>query len=524
MHMCARKLAIVSVLALLCSCDRIGDLPAAPPAGDAGQASSPVCCGCLCKDAHWSCSIETCVDEDGHAVSLGSETGYLEIEQDYPQKADPADSKIRARVWYAFFPADTFSEDKPLAVFFQGGPGASVAVLLGGNTAPRTLDRLRQGGEWVAPNADSWTHFANLLYLESPLTGFSYLPDGQPEVPPDQPPVAFDPDYEAASFVRVLLRFLARHPSLKDSPIILVGESYGGVRATLMLDQILEPDRLSDPAHYYSDPALGRELQEHFSRAFARDSKVWHAEQIARQFGHQVLIQPALLGDRQRELSERLLASEPRCSYVCSDQECQLGVECPDRTPPFLERVAELHEVMRDAAAHSRFLGVDMTSVAWNRAQTRGAGQIYTRSCDPEPELSAVLGPLPTCQVYFKPGFTGRLRGRTPFGDSPDSPIDELALCNLKHVHTFITDAGEDSVVPGVVFVPGLAATPGVSAVRLETRRGIRDIVVTLASDGERRIRFPSYLSSGHSVSLYQPRELKRDVQNWYASTSERKL
>ncbi|MFA6033366.1 MAG: hypothetical protein WC889_10745, partial [Myxococcota bacterium] len=34
-----------------------------------------------------------------------------------------------ARMWYSFRPADTEPEKKPLAVFFNGGPGCTTAIL-----------------------------------------------------------------------------------------------------------------------------------------------------------------------------------------------------------------------------------------------------------------------------------------------------------------------------------------------------------------------------------------------------------
>lgn len=298
---------ICAAIAMICllACDRISDVPSSDAVVDAGAdtgtSSQPVCCGCLCKDEQWSCSVETCVDDSGRAVLLGPESGYLGVDYGDRSRERTAKSKMQARVWYAFFPADEAPEDKPLAVFFQGGPGASVRILLGGNTAPRTLDRARHEGELVATNPHSWSSFANLLYLETARSGFSYVHDS-PDNEEEHQEYAdtLVPDYDAATFVRVILRFLARHPSLTDNPVISVGESYGGVRATLMLQQILEPASLENENAPYRDPVLVKELYDHFSRVFPTVApEELKAADIARQFGHQVLIQPALLGDAQ---------------------------------------------------------------------------------------------------------------------------------------------------------------------------------------------------------------------------------
>ena len=57
---------------------------------------------------------------------LGPEAGFVDIEPiDYVLgqggSATPL-SSTAARLWYAFHPADDGAHDKPLIVFFNGGP------------------------------------------------------------------------------------------------------------------------------------------------------------------------------------------------------------------------------------------------------------------------------------------------------------------------------------------------------------------------------------------------------------------
>ncbi len=65
------------------------------------------------------------------------------------------------------------------------------------------------------------------LYIDAPATGFSYpldddIGDGV------EPDIGIDIDRDTSNVLRVLLRFLQRHPGLHDNPIIFVGESSAG--------------------------------------------------------------------------------------------------------------------------------------------------------------------------------------------------------------------------------------------------------------------------------------------------------
>src|SRR5262245_14597516 len=109
---------------------------------------------------------------------MSDEAGFVEIEPvTYAIHHDGTRTEMtsgRARLFYAFQAADDRPEERPLAVIFNGGPGAATGILFGFSTARQTLDPARSGGALVGPNAASWTRFANLLYVDARGTGFSY--------------------------------------------------------------------------------------------------------------------------------------------------------------------------------------------------------------------------------------------------------------------------------------------------------------------------------------------------------------
>jgi len=81
-----------------------------------------------------------------------------------------------ARIWYVFQPADESPAEKPLFVFFNGGPGgATSAGLFSANTGRKAVkvDNEKDTAE-IINNPSSWTAMGNLLHIDARTAGFSY--------------------------------------------------------------------------------------------------------------------------------------------------------------------------------------------------------------------------------------------------------------------------------------------------------------------------------------------------------------
>ncbi|HEY9160210.1 MAG TPA: hypothetical protein VIS94_03885 [Desulfomonilia bacterium] len=238
-------------------------------------------------------------------------SGFYEIEpihfsfQNYGPTLSYTSSKIR--VSYSFFPADESPDTKPLFVFFNGGPGCATCTgLLSLNTAPFTLDRTRPDS--IKANPYSFTRLGNLLYIDAPNTGFSYNlvkhADKKDVRKTEFEARNFNPFIDAAQVTRVLLRFMADHPAIEDNQVIIVGESYGGTRASTMLNMLLFYSRYGDGSRIYRDIALASEIQKHFERINSScKGRIVTPEAVASQFGGQILIEPLLTGHYQDELT-----------------------------------------------------------------------------------------------------------------------------------------------------------------------------------------------------------------------------
>lgn len=507
------------------------------PADDVAAPSLPrvpVCAGCLCLDPSWSCNDETWLAADGGVVDLAPEAGFLELEarcfesQGQPRCVEPA------RMWYSFQPADSAPSERPLAVFLNGSAHwAESALLFSTNTGKLTLDPRRTGASSYVESPHSWTRFANLLYPDPRHAGFSYAL-GDTADPSSLASTPLLIEQELADLVRFLVRFLRRHPQLRGVPVILVAESYAGIRATLLLDMVLHYGRLRQTGQRFVDPELADELQAHFQEALAvPEDGVATADDIARQFGHQVLIQPVVAGSWQMDAA---LAMMPWPDCVGHEELCAAT------------RFAERDELC-NAAVVNRLLEpqvlsaatmVDATSVAWLGPAARhssvrfpvipecGDGVDIAGQGDWafEPMVSELGELAPTDSYYL---------GVVDF-ESDDDAVWEpdttyRFLSNVRSVHTFITNAALDSLIYGPSIPAALRlADDAVSDVALDAtpRDGVARpgwMAVQYREDWAgsddvlREIRFPPYAESGHCVPAWQPAEILDDVQAWFETS-----
>jgi len=219
-----------------------------------------------------------------------------------------------ARIWYTFQPADEGAETKPLFVFFNGGPGgATSSGLFAANTARMTVVRDEVTGEAaIVTNPASWTRAGNLLHIDARTAGFSYSlmtgPGDEVRRGREFDAQNYNPFVDGADFVRLLLRFLADHPSIRANRVVLVPESYGGTRTTVMLNLLLYYGRYAGGGSVFQDPALVAAIQAHYDAVFpGYAGAAVPPAVIAGQWGHQVLIQTTMSWHYQRVVMARML-------------------------------------------------------------------------------------------------------------------------------------------------------------------------------------------------------------------------
>lgn len=396
-------------------------------------------------------------DDASDSLSVEARAGFIDVEgTDYVWQSNTYNSSS-ARLFYALTPADDLPADAPVFVFFNGGPGsATSSCLLSYGTGPYSLPGDLSAPE-LAPNPWSWTQMGNLLYFDTRQAGFSYstLPD------PSDPTARalewtqrnFNAYIDAADAVRLVLRVLSQQPALRDNPIVIVGESYGGTRATLMLRYLLGPELLRTSA-LYRDVALADEITAFFD-ANLDDENEAVTDRAKRQLAAQILIQPFVSGsqfadqDRIRCLPDtpaQQVASE--VGATCTGIEIFRDAYKIDEQATWSASVDTLAQRMLTHPTQlAQLLGVPLESINGLKAADRPQGYRDSsagRFADPQPEFIAELGELQAWDAYH--------RTTTPRGPWPDTLYTDPNPCALfswvaQQVDTFITNAKWDNVV-----------------------------------------------------------------------------
>ncbi|MBV5273404.1 MAG: pentapeptide repeat-containing protein [Lamprocystis purpurea] len=261
------------------------------------------------------CGLGIAASESGFSFVESIHYSFRSFWVDYFNKT----GTTPAMIWYSFHPAEYEGDDPsqtPIFVMLNGGPGgATSANLFANNTAPYTVttnEKPITDRPGYQLNEHRWTRLGHLLYIDPPLTGFSYN-IGPSAINSENLNTSkdarygellgrgnFNPFIDAAQVLRVVLRFLDNHEELQGNPVVLVGESYGGIRVSTMLNLLLFSDRYNlgakyddDLNNFYRDAPLVEAIKAHF-RALGKPVEPLRSETVAAQFGRQVLIQPQL--------------------------------------------------------------------------------------------------------------------------------------------------------------------------------------------------------------------------------------
>jgi hypothetical protein len=441
------------------------------------------------------------------------EAGFIEV------PVFPVGLPSQGRLFYSFHPAES-PDDAPVLVFLNGGPGAATsAILMPYGTGPFTIDPIA-ADDPPYENPHSYTPFANLLYIDSRATGFSYevdLAPGDPSARTCRVGTGWFPTADAAELIFVLLDFLDRHERLRNNPVVLVGESYGGTRAALIHYLI---QRHADPEHapltYLGDvdataPGLRERIAAHFELAFSPAPTT--PEEIALQFGWQILIQPGLGSSAQFELADQMRQHDPDFAFLHSDTYFY------DVRQSFVDAIAvadRTQRSLRDPAALELLLGVGLDRIAGLASHERGAAYraftwtgmpAFRGTDDPllvrdlEQHLRTSLGDIDVDDAYFLP-----FSMPCDWVDVGEMPFNAF-LDVLPRTRTFITDARWDQIVYTEVFPQFLGLELDRSLPEGAARPGV------MQGDGI-QIRFPTY-EAGHAVTMGAPGELREDIAAW---------
>ncbi|XP_057476368.1 serine carboxypeptidase-like 26 [Actinidia eriantha] len=156
-------------------------------------------------------------------------SGYITVNEDHGRA-----------LFYWFFEAQSQPSNKPILLWFNGGPGCSsigygAAVELG----PLRVHRKRLGLEF---NKHAWNKEANLLFVESPVgVGFSYTNTSSDLT-------KLDDGFVAEDAYNFLVNWMKRFPHFKTNDFFISGESYAGHYVPQLAELVY--DRNKDTTKY----------------------------------------------------------------------------------------------------------------------------------------------------------------------------------------------------------------------------------------------------------------------------------
>lgn len=430
---------------------------------------------------------------DDRPAIPAAETGFIDVP---PQRenGDPAP----ARLFYAFRAADEAPEQKPIFLLFNGGPGASTtSALLVWGTGPSRIVMLPDGSSSVQPNAASLTRFGNVLWVDERMTGFSYDLGGADK------PCSFDVVADAEDYIRVLLGFVAKHPRLRDAKVGIIGESYGGVRATSIVHQMRHAGEAGG-----TRPEVATLVEEWLGAPPTPDA-------VTARFVGVALIQPLLLGRPQLEAqsaaAEALRAAHPPRPDPYDVRNQMTRPDPSGAFPPSVELAA-----IADPDGARALFGVDLAATPRlapaDRATAARVGDptvVRSRSVLDE-ALTARLGELRSGDRYYD-----EIAMRCSSASLKDLPIDRAWSDDLLRsgIPLLVTDARYDIAIRSSFIFDVLAA----SGYRVSDAKPGWRILTTPKDAKEVAVRFPSY-ESGHMVTKTDGEKFADDFGVWLAS------
>jgi pimeloyl-ACP methyl ester carboxylesterase len=369
-------------------------------------------------------------------------------------------------------------------------------------------------------------------------------------------PADYNQYLDAADFIRVLLATYAKYPALEDNPVVVVGESYGGTRAQILLQALRNPAHLDRSDGMFADASLAQGLSDHAKRvADRRHESALSPRNAEDQFSWQILIQPSVVSEwfilyRNLYTPGVTLGVEERAQALgvdlttntCADGSQRDSYRLDQCHSMFLQQTRRTVTSLLTPAVFARLMGVAPSDVRGMPAAERqdatriaNIGDIF--ACTPTDEWFDTLGRLGGSDQYFVAAL--QIEWEKLLGNYRDG---RLFLQNLRDVNTFVTRSLLDTVVvadllpfalgsyvPGTDYRNPLATDDGLAAIASVTtsigegtsaaRPGHIDVAYRNAAGGSappiRRIRFPTYENAGHMTAQDCPQELFEDVREF---------
>ncbi|MBT3070213.1 peptidase S10 [Rhodomicrobium sp. Az07] len=240
----------------LCQAAAAQDIPAGHPPHDEaaekpdtkreGPSASPQAGGGFAQHLPTDSVTRHTVTLDGKPFAYKATAGTLPL---FGPKGE-----VAAKMFYVAYQAGD-APARPITFVFNGGPGAASAFLHIAALGPRVIPFAENGAAPLRPvrfvdNPATWLAFTDLVFIDPIGTGYSRATGGG-----DDKEAAFWGDEKDANSVAAFIRLWLGHSERSLGPVYLAGESYGGLRAAILAEKLLD-DGLDVRGAVLISPAL----------------------------------------------------------------------------------------------------------------------------------------------------------------------------------------------------------------------------------------------------------------------------
>ena len=171
-----------------------------------------------------------------HSITIDGEKIDYQAKVGYFQQLDKR-GKPQGYIFYTAYTQKRKTQgERPLTFCFNGGPGSSSIYLHMLTIGPKRVVLDEQGNTPGPPptmvdNEQSWLQFTDLVFIDPIGTGFSFPHPGAD-------PANFWGAHPDAASVADFIRMYLTDSGRWISPILIAGESYGGVRGSLLAEEL----------------------------------------------------------------------------------------------------------------------------------------------------------------------------------------------------------------------------------------------------------------------------------------------
>ncbi|KAL7599229.1 hypothetical protein Lser_V15G24412 [Lactuca serriola] len=145
------------------------------------------------------------------------------------------------QLFYYFIASEGNPQSDPLILWLTGGPGCSALSTILYEIGPFTFNYVNSTLEkpTLVKNPYSWTKVANIIFLDQPAgTGFSYAKTRAAYITNDT--------LSSMHAYHFLRKWLVDHPKFLSNPFYLGGESYMGIVAPMIVNEIYKGNEVGE--------------------------------------------------------------------------------------------------------------------------------------------------------------------------------------------------------------------------------------------------------------------------------------